>query len=172
MRGARAPGDAFAMNRVLAAGLLLFAGAGLQACCFRSCEPVDAGDAMGATSAAAAAPLAITDWGPRRTPAGVAFNVQDAGRAAVWIRVDQPLDGSDVLVQFGDAYLAGQAAGGLVTAMVPPESYARPGRYDVRVLARNRSGRRDSNTVVFTVEQAAAHRSGAGPGRGLARRAP
>jgi hypothetical protein len=69
------------MTRVLAAVLLLFAGAGLLAWCFRCCEPVDAGYAMGATSAAAAAPLAITDWGPRRTPAGVAFNVQDAGRA-------------------------------------------------------------------------------------------
>lgn len=140
------------MNRLLSCGLVLLAAGGLQACCFRSCEPVDAGDALAAANATHAGALEITEWGPRRTTAGVAFNAQQGGHAALWIRVDRPLDGDGVLVQFGDAYLEGQVSGDMVSAVVPPESYGRPGRYDVRVVARTPGARWESNKVVFTVE--------------------
>jgi hypothetical protein len=140
------------MNRLLACSLVLATAGGLQACCFRSCEPAGADDARNAAGPVPVGALEITDWGPRRTRAGIAFNVQQGGHAALWIRVDRPLDGYDVLVQFGDAYLAGQASGKLVTAWVPPESYARPGVYDVRVVARTGNARRDSDKVAFTVE--------------------
>jgi hypothetical protein len=139
------------MIRLPACGLVLVMAGGLHACCFRSCDPGAAGDAMATADAVPVGALEITDWGPRQARAGVAFNVQPGGHAALWIRVDRPLDGESVLVRFGDAYLEGEVAGVLVTAMVPPESYARPGSYDVRVVARGRDGRRDSNKVVFTV---------------------
>lgn len=140
------------MNRLPACGLVLLLAGGLQACCFRSCSPAEAGDALAAASPAPAGALAITSWGPRRTKAGVPFNAQRGVHAALWIRVDRPLDGDSVLVRFGDAFLEGQASGELVTAVVPPESYARPGDYEVRVVARTGDARRESNQVVFTVE--------------------
>lgn len=139
------------MNRLAACGFLLLVACGLQACCFRSCEPVEAGDAPVAASDAPARPLAITNWGPRRTTAGVPFNTQQGIHAALWIRVDRSLEGDSVLVQFGDAFLEGQPSGELVTAVVPPESYARPGDYEVRVVARAGDARWESNQVVFTV---------------------
>ena len=129
----------------------MLAACALQACCFRSCEPGAAGDAT-AANAASAGTLRIADWGPRATRAGIPFNPQHGVRAALWIRMDRPLGGESVLVQFGDAFLEGQASGALITAVVPPESYAHPGSYDVRVVARSRDARRDSNKVVFTVE--------------------
>lgn len=140
------------MSRLPSCGLVLLVAGSLQACCFRSCEPAGAGDAPAAAMAVPAGALQIIDWGPRRTSAGVAFNVQQGGHAALWIHVDRALDGQDVLVQFGDAYLEGQPSGKLVTAWVPPESYAHPGVYDVRVVARTGNARRDSNTVAFSVE--------------------
>ena len=140
------------MNRLLSCGLVLLVAGGLQACCFRSCEPADARDAMQQARNVPIGVLQIVDWGPRHARAGIAFNVQAGGHAALWIRVDRSLDGQEVLVQFGDAYLEGQASGRLVTAWVPPESYAHPGVYDVRVLARTGNARRESNTVAFTVE--------------------
>lgn len=140
------------MNRLLASGVVLLATAGLQACCFRSCEPDEAADALAAASAAPVGTLRITDWGPHGTRAGIPFNAQHGVHAALWIHVDRPLDGESVLVQFGDAFLEGQPSGELITAVVPPESYAHPGSYDVRVVARARDTRWDSNKVVFTVE--------------------
>lgn len=140
------------MNRLSACGLVLLAAGGLQACCFRSCEPGEAAGALAAAAPAPAGTLAITNWGPRRTRAGVPFNAQQGVHAALWIRVDRPLDGDSVLVQFGDAFLEGQPSGELVTAVVPPESYARPGDYEVRVVARAGDARWESKRVVFTVE--------------------
>lgn len=161
------------MIRLPACGFVLVIAGCLQACCFRSCEPGDAGDAMAAADALPVGALVITDWGPRQTRAGVAFNVQQGGYAALWIRVDRPLDGESVLVRFGDAYLEGEVSGVLVTAMVPPESYARPGSYEVRVVARGSDARRDSNEVAFTVQPPEAPRNRLVPSSpGQARRAP
>lgn len=86
------------------------------------------------------------------TRAGVPFNAQGAGRAAIWVQVDQPLDGRIALIQFDDAFLEGQVSGAVVTAVVPGASYARPGAYEVRVLARTKDAQWSSNKVVFTVE--------------------
>ena len=86
------------------------------------------------------------------TRAGVPFHAQGAGRAAIWVQVDQPLDGRIALIQFDDAFLEGQVSGAVVTAVVPGASYARPGAYEVRVLARTKDAQWSSNKVVFTVE--------------------
>jgi hypothetical protein len=140
------------VNGLAACVLVLAMVGGLQACCVRKCVPDDVGAAPAVASDALAGTLRITRWGPTRTQAGVPFNTQRGIHAALWIRVDRPLDGDSVLVQFGDAFLEGQPSGGLVTAVVPPEAYARPGDYEVRVVARSGDSRWESNKVVFTVQ--------------------
>lgn len=140
----------------LAAGILAAASvAGLQGCCFDACN-------ASAASAADATPvrrLRIVDWGPRDGRAGIPFNAQPGGRAALWIRLDRGIDGRTALVQFDDAYLEAQVAGNLVTAMVPGESYARPGVYAVRVVATAGDGTRwSSDRVSFTARQPPAPR--------------
>lgn len=139
-------------KRVLAYGLALFLAGGLQACCVRTGETT--GDA-GAGEAGAAKPigaLEITDWGPRRSKAGVAFNANADGHAAIWIRVNQPLDGRIAKIQFDDAILVGRVSGRLVTAMVPEALYAKQGTFTVRVIVRQGNAYQGSNKVKFTVE--------------------
>jgi hypothetical protein len=141
-------------SRFLARGVAtLLCACSLQGCCFRSCTPAADAAADGATAAAVPPiPIGIAAWGPQRTRAGVAFNVQPGGQAAIWIRLDRKLDGTIALVRFGDAYLEGQVAGETVTAVVPPEAYAARGLRDVGVVARSGSAQWRSDTVPFTVE--------------------
>lgn len=146
----------------LAAGILAaLSAAGLQGCCFDACNASASADINADPDAGAqAAParrLRIIDWGPREGRAGVPFNAQPGGRAALWIRLDRAIDGRIALVQFDDAYLEAQVAGNLVTAMVPGESYASPGVYAVRVVAGDGDGARwSSDRVSFTVRRAPA----------------
>lgn len=138
-------------NSVVASGVVLLMAAALQACCFRTGDGgnEDAAPASGATPVAA---LEIVSWGPHQTRAGVPFNVQPGGHAAIWIQVDQPLDGRIALIQFDDAFLEGQVSGHMVSAVVPEPSYARPGAYEIRVIARSGDAEWSSNKVSFTVE--------------------
>jgi hypothetical protein len=101
---------------------------------------------------APAAPLRILDWGPRSTRAGIPFNVQPGGHAGVWLRLNQPLKGRVVLVQYGDAFLEGQVAGPMVTAIVPEPAYARRGAREVRAIARFGDAHWGSDPVSFSVE--------------------
>src|SRR3546814_13858189 len=95
--------------------------------------------------------LEITVWGPRQTTAGDPFNVQQGGQAAIWIRVDQPLDGWIAQIEFDDAVLEGHGSCHLVTAVVPEAFYANRGTYEVRVAARKANALRLRNTVLFHV---------------------
>lgn len=103
-------------------------------------------------AADASGPLAITSWGPQLTKAGVAFNVQPNGGAALWIRVNRPLDGGEAAVDFNGTLLKGSISGSLVTAAVPSDLYAKSGKYEVQVLARKGKDSAKSNGVTFTVE--------------------
>lgn len=112
------------------------------------------GSAPAAASAATVAParLAITSWGPQSTKAGTVFNAQPGGAAAIWIRVDQPLEGYEVAVDFNGTLLKGNISGNLVTASVPANLYATSGNYAVQVLARKGNDSAKSNGVTFAVE--------------------
>lgn len=96
--------------------------------------------------------LKITSWGPQSTKAGAVFNAQPGGAAAIWIRVDQPLDGYEVAVDFNGTLLKGNISGNLVTAAVPADLYATSGNYEVQVLARKGNASAKSNGVTFAVE--------------------
>lgn len=139
------------MNRMVATGVVLLA-VGLQACCFRTGDMDGNESTAAAPGAAPAAALEIVDWGPRRTRAGISFNVQKDGRAAVWVEVNRSLDGRIALIQFDDGFLEGHVSGRMVSAVVPEASYAKPGAYEVRVIARNGGATWSSNKVSFTVE--------------------
>ena len=65
--------------------------------------------------------------------------------------MNQPLDGRIALIQFKDAFLEGQVSGDLVTAVVPEALYAKPGVYEVRVVARIGEAYWNSNEVLFKV---------------------
>lgn len=140
------------MKSLMAYGLVPLLAGGLQACCFRTGDVDADGGVVAAGSAEPAASLEITAWGPRRTRAGVPFNVQPGGRAAIWIQVNRSLDGRTAMVQFDDAILDGDVSGHLVTAIVLDELYARHGTYAVRVIVREGTAYRSSNEVKFTVE--------------------
>ena len=96
--------------------------------------------------------LEITSWGPDKTKAGVAFNKQPNGSAALWIRVNQSLDGDEAAVQFNGVLLQGNVSGNLVTAGVPADLYANAGAYKVSVIARKGGQSSQSNVVIFTAQ--------------------
>lgn len=140
------------VKRMFAYGLALLLAGGLQACCVRTGETggdAGAGEAGGAKPIGA---LEITDWGPRQSKAGVPFNANADGHAAIWIRVNRPLDGRIAKIQFNDAILEGHVSGRLVTAMVPAGLYAKHGAFAVRVFVRQGNAYQGSNKVKFTVE--------------------
>src|SRR3546814_14741478 len=82
--------------------------------------------------------MEINVWGPRQATAGDPFNVQQGGQAAIWIRVDQPLDGWIARIEFDDAVLEGHGSGHLVQAVVPEALYANRGTYEGRVRSEER----------------------------------
>lgn len=133
----------------VASSLLLACVCALQGCCFRSCE-ADA-DAAPRPAPVPAQILRIVAWGPAETLAGVPFNRQPNGQAALWIRLDRSLDGRVVLIRFGDAYLEASVAGGTVTASVPTAAYASAGAREVSVVATSADARWTSDRVTFKV---------------------
>ena len=144
------------LARVAASGALLLLAGVLQACCTGTrgdgATDDEGNGSASAGPAAPAGPLEVVDWGPRGTQAGVAFNVQPGGHSGLWLRVNQPLKGQVVLVQFGDAFLEGQVHGTVVTAIVPEEAYAQAGDYEVRVVARFGDEHWGSAPARFSVE--------------------
>lgn len=96
--------------------------------------------------------LQIASWGPDRTKAGVVFNAQPDGSAALWARVNQSLDGTDVTMDFDGRPLTTAVQGELVTASVPPALYAESGTHAVRINVKQGTAEVQSNTVQFLVE--------------------
>lgn len=120
------------------------------AACGRSGTPTAAQHPSGRPSANGN--LKITSYGPDHTEAGVVFNVQPNGGAALWIRLNQSLDGYEAAVELNATLLQGNVSGNLVTAGVPASLYAEPGSYNLRVIARRSTRIEQSNDVKFTVE--------------------
>lgn len=132
----------------LAAGLLL------TAC---SKNPANEANATVASDSSAAqgalhGNLKITSWGPDSTRAGVTFNAQPNGEAALWVRLNQSIDGYQASVEFDGTLLPGNVTDNLVTAGVPAMLYAKPGAYTLRVIARKGTRSLQSNEVAFTVQ--------------------
>lgn len=125
-----------------------------SAACGRQGTPTAGQQANPPVAAAPAIPgdLKITSYGPDHTKAGVVFNVQPNGGAALWIRLNQSLDGYEAAVELNATLLQGNISGNLVTAGVPAALYAQPGTYSLRVIARRGARTEQSNDVKFIVE--------------------
>jgi len=95
--------------------------------------------------------LAITSWGPNSTQAGVVFNVQPNGQAAVWVHVDQQLD-SNAYISLNDFKLQSSVSGKSISAGVPPALYAQPGTYPLIVVDVIDGKEVKSNSVDFIVK--------------------
>jgi len=75
----------------------------------------------------------LRELGVARAQAGAPFNAQPDGRSALWVRCENAQPGTVVL--FGGTCLPTTWGGPeLLTALVPVELYARPGRYPVRLV--------------------------------------
>ena len=144
------------MSRVASCSIATIAALLLAACGDQSTSttaPVSAPASAAATSATTApSRLKITSWGPHSTKAGEAFNKQPDGSAALWIRLNQSLDGDVAAVEFNGVLLQGNISGNLVTTGVPADLYAKPGVYTMHVLARKGERTTQTNDVKFTVD--------------------
>jgi hypothetical protein len=95
--------------------------------------------------------LKITSWGPESTRAGAVFNKQPGGSAALWVHVSQSLNGYEAAVEFNGALLQGHISGDLVTVGVPADLYAKPGTFQLHVIAHKGDQSLQSNDVTFVV---------------------
>src|SRR6185312_931876 len=95
--------------------------------------------------------LQITGWGPEGTKAGVVFNAQPDGSAALWIRVNKSLDGGVATIDFDNHPLAAAVQGELLTASVPASLHAAPGTYPLHVSVKQGVSVVQSNDVKFVV---------------------
>lgn len=94
----------------------------------------------------------ITAWGPDNTQAGVPFNMQPNGDAALWIRVNRSLD-KGARIYFGDRVLDdANVADTLITAYVPRDLYAKSGNDAVYVLEMYQGRLVKTNDVSFSVK--------------------
>ena len=110
-----------------------------------SAQAAEGGDAV-------AAGLKITNWGPQSTTAGQVFNAQANGEAALWIRLNQSMDGGSAALEFNGTLLPATVSGNLITAAIPSKLYAVPGNYTVHVIVRNGSKSVQSDGVTFAVK--------------------
>ena len=135
------------MLSILAMGLAI----GLSGCGRSGQSP--SSNAADATGGAIHGNLQITDWGPAVTRAGVVFNAQPDGSAALWIRVNQSLDGAVVTIDFDGHPLTAAVQGELLTAGVPSSLYAAPGTYALHVSVKQGVAVVQSNEVKFVVDK-------------------
>ncbi|KAA1054014.1 hypothetical protein FH063_002249 [Azospirillum argentinense] len=74
----------------------------------------------------------VQAYGPQATPAGVPFNRQPDGASALWMSVPG-LSGS-AQVRFDGAPLASAVAGDVISALIPVDRIAAPGRHWLEVV--------------------------------------
>ena len=96
--------------------------------------------------------LQIISWGPKSTKAGLAFNAQSDGSAALWMNVNQSLVGDKVSIEFNGVRLNAAVTKNAVSALVPAKLYVNPGSYKVHIIVRKDSHSIKSNDVTFTVQ--------------------
>lgn len=96
--------------------------------------------------------LKIANWGPQGTKAGVPFNTQSDGSAAIWVQMNQTLVGSDATIELNGKALTSAISDKLITANVPAEFYAKPGTYVLHVTMKKGDASTHSNDVQFVVK--------------------
>ena len=96
-----------------------------------------------------APPPILKEIGPAKTKAGVAFNVQSDGGAAMWFVTENATE--TTAIYWGDTKLRTDFHNPkLLTAPVPQELYARPAKLQIYLLDTKTGSK--SNSMTFTVE--------------------
>lgn len=146
-----------AVNRIVAYTVGIAMTMTLAACGNQTANTTSSSPTQQSTNAPSSVPavadLKIASWGPDSTKAGVVFNTQPNGSAALWVKLNQTLVPGDVAaIEFNGVLLQGAVTNNFVSAVVPAELYAKPGVYKVRVIVRRSEQTTPSNAVEFTVE--------------------
>lgn len=93
--------------------------------------------------------LILKEVGPAKTKAGVAFNMQPDGMAAVWVAAENATEKTAIM--WGDTQIrTDYQSPQLLTAPVPAELYAKKGQFQI-YLVDTKTGAK-SNSLVFIVE--------------------
>ncbi len=78
--------------------------------------------------------LAVTSFSPGTTPAGTPFNVQLDGNSGIWFKLNQPAPPGEFQAWFDSKPLNGVVANKtIVTATIPGDYLAQPGRYAIEL---------------------------------------
>lgn len=119
----------FGRNLVLMAAALSI---GLQGCGDGGGSPNSSGFANGA--AGATQKLVVSEWGPRGTVQGSAFNQQPNGKSALWIMVAGVREHPDTQITFGGKPMEDIAiTAKVVTGAVPMSYIETPGSKEIVV---------------------------------------
>lgn len=94
---------------------------------------------------------AIIDYGPRDITAGVTFNRQPDGQAAVWVHMTSSLEGSDAVIKIDGTTLQSSIKDAQITGLVPGELYAKPGKLMLSVVQHENGAEVRSGPVALTV---------------------
>jgi hypothetical protein len=94
----------------------------------------------------------IVQYGPKESGAGVAFNTQSSGQAALWVELDHPATGSRAAIWWGDHRLESAVSGNVISAVVPAERYTTVGKYPIQVRVGSGANDKRSNVVYFVVK--------------------
>ena len=94
---------------------------------------------------------AIIDYGPRDIAAGVAFNRQPDGQAAVWVHMSSSLEGSDAVIKIDGTMLQSSIKEAQITGLVPGKLYAKPGKLMLSVVQHENGAEVRSGPVALTV---------------------
>jgi hypothetical protein len=94
-------------------------------------------------------PVVLKELGPSKTKAGVAFNAQPDGGAAMWFKTENATQ--TLVVMWNDKQIrADFKRPDFLTAAIPKDLYSKPGQYQV-YLQDTKTGAK-SNSLTFTVE--------------------
>jgi|GEM_PF-3237334 len=97
-----------------------------------------------------AAPPALEEIGPIQTKAGVAFNVQADGTAAMWFKTGNAT--KDTIIMWRDKQIRTDFHNpGLLTSSIPKELYAKPGKYEI-YLKDPKTGAKSSSVFFIVTE--------------------
>jgi hypothetical protein len=77
-------------------------------------------DSKAQISAQQASAPNVLDYGPRQVTAGQVFNQQPNGSSAIWLKLDQSMEGTDAVISIDGISLQTSISGDVVTALVPP----------------------------------------------------
>lgn len=126
---------------------------GLLAGCGKTMCEIPGANADEANASGAATMMHVVDYGPRVAVAGVPFNKQPDGKSALWFKLDDSMDGSEVNVHIGDKMYPADISGDVVTVKIPDELHATPGTVSIYIDKVDGRTLTKSNVVTLLVQK-------------------